>query len=346
MHHCTALQATVVLYKLDLIYYCQESNTFATNSIPMKIINPLYDKAFKYLMENERMAKKVISVILDEEVEELALSQQETVVPDEKHQLTLFRLDFKATIKNPDGTKHKVLIELQKSKFETDIRRFRAYLGSNYIKPDIEIDHEGREEKTSYPIITIYILGYKLDDVPCMAVTINPQTIDSVSKEILDIESDFIKQLNHKSHILQVRRLPENRKSRLEKFMVFFNQAWCTEQKYIIDLKDIPEEFDEIAKHLQKPVEDDAFRRQLEGEEEIDEIFDRQEEKYIRQIEEVKKKEAEERRQKEEAQLREKEALNSIKKVVISLQAKGMSVPEISAMIGKPENEVRQLLDS
>lgn len=37
----------------------------------MQIVNPLYDKAFKYLMENERLAKKVISVILDEEIEEL-----------------------------------------------------------------------------------------------------------------------------------------------------------------------------------------------------------------------------------------------------------------------------------
>ena len=102
----------------------------------MKIINPLYDKAFKYLMENNRWATKVISVILDEEIEELKLNQQETVFPDNKHQLTLFRLDFKATIKKNDGTKHTVLIELQKSKYITDILRFRNYLGSNYMKAE------------------------------------------------------------------------------------------------------------------------------------------------------------------------------------------------------------------
>jgi hypothetical protein len=34
----------------------------------MKIANPLFDKGFKYLMENEKFARKVISVILDEEV--------------------------------------------------------------------------------------------------------------------------------------------------------------------------------------------------------------------------------------------------------------------------------------
>ncbi len=30
----------------------------------MKIINPLYYKAFKYLMENTRYARKVLSVII------------------------------------------------------------------------------------------------------------------------------------------------------------------------------------------------------------------------------------------------------------------------------------------
>ena len=156
----------------------------------MQIVNPLYDKAFKYLMENERLAKKVISVILDEEIEELHLSQQETLVPDTKHQLTLFRLDFKAIILKPDGTKHKVLIELQKSKFDTDIKRFRAYLGSNYLKTDMEKNASGEEIKVSYPIITIYILGYKVDDIPYMAVTVNRQVINSVSKEPVTIKRD------------------------------------------------------------------------------------------------------------------------------------------------------------
>jgi hypothetical protein len=35
----------------------------------MKIINPLCDKAFKYLMGNEKFARKVLSIILDVEVE-------------------------------------------------------------------------------------------------------------------------------------------------------------------------------------------------------------------------------------------------------------------------------------
>lgn len=60
----------------------------------MKIINPLYDKVFKYLVENDQYARKVLSIILDTEIVELSLGQQETVAPDEKRQLTLFRAAY------------------------------------------------------------------------------------------------------------------------------------------------------------------------------------------------------------------------------------------------------------
>ena len=78
----------------------------------MKIINPLYDKAFKYLMENNKLAKKVLSVILDVEVMEVALCQQETLVPNQIRGLIMFRLDFKAVIKEADGSKKTVLNEI------------------------------------------------------------------------------------------------------------------------------------------------------------------------------------------------------------------------------------------
>lgn len=257
----------------------------------MKIVNPLYDKAFKYLMENNRLAKKVISVILDQEIEELTLRQQETVVSDDKRYLTLFRLDFVALIKEADGSKKKVLIELQKSKFETDIQRFRTYLGTHYIKPDEEQKIGKTSLKISYPIITIYILGYKLDDIPYMAVTVNTQIINSINKKPVKLNSFFIEHLTHKAHIIQVTRLPGKRRTKLEKFLTLFNQAWVTEDGYILDLKDVPKEFQDIAKYLSGPVMDEEFRRQLAGEEEIDYIFEVQEAKYLKQIEEAKQRE-------------------------------------------------------
>ena len=288
----------------------------------MKIINPLYDKAFKYLMENNKLARKVLSVILDVEVAEVSLSQQETTLPDERRGLILFRLDFKAIIKEADGSQKTVLIELQKSKYPTDIQRFRNYLGSSYMakRNDMAEHPDVAEEKppgyrSIYPIITIYILGYNLDDLPYMAVSVNRDVINSVNKQKIEVKSFFIEHLTHESHVIQVLRLPEKRQTLLEKFLVLFNQAWCTDDRFILELQNIPEEFKDIAKYLQGPVMDDNFRRHLEAEEQLDAIFDGQEAKYLRQIAEaleqkeaaLEQKEAE--REQKEAALEQKEAL-------------------------------------
>jgi len=329
----------------------------------MKIVNPLYDKAFKYLMENNRLAKKVLEVILDTEIIELSLGQQETVVPDEKRGFTLFRLDFKALIKKPDGTQEKILIELQKSKFDTDIKRFRNYLGANYISLH---EKESTNEEPDYPIITIYILGYNLNDLPYLAVTVNNHIIDASTKTTVEADSFFVKMLTHRSHILQVKRLPEIRKSRIEKFMTLFNQAWHSEKKYILDLEEIPEEFKDIAEYLQGPVLDEKFRRQLETEDEIDLIFDKKEAKYLKKLAEAEEKTEQERIAKERAEAKavqerkekeraeakaeqerkEKErVLSKIKKMVKKLKQKGLSIKEIAEDLEISEQEIQNILN-
>ncbi|MBW8051734.1 MAG: hypothetical protein FVQ77_15635 [Cytophagales bacterium] len=314
----------------------------------MKIINPLYDKAFKFLMQNKRLAKKVLSVILDQEILELSLGQQETVIPDDKRVLTLFRLDFKAIIVTPENTKQTVLIELQKSKFPTDIQRFRTYLGMNYIDSETKTIAD-KEVKTSYPIITIYILGYELKDLPYMAVTVNRCVTNAVTKKEIKVNSFFVEHLTHRSHILQVKHLPEKRRTRLEKLLVIFNQAWCTNERFILDLQEVPEEFEDIVKYLQSPVMDDNFLRQLRGEEEIDQIFDEQELKYIKQIEEAKKREEKAKQREEKAKQREEEAKQRERiqniKIIKKLYKSGMSVNKISEITGKPVSEIRGIID-
>ena len=315
----------------------------------MKIVNPLYDLAFKYLMQNNKLAKKVLSVILDLEVEKVAIKQQETTFPDERRGLTLFRLDFKADIKEADGTRKTVLIELQKSKYATDIQRFRNYLGQNYMsKQQDRVAESETPYITALPIITVYILGYNLDDLPYLAVTVNNEVINSVNKKKINVKSFFVEHLTHRSHILQVRRLPEKRQTKLENFLTFFNQAWCSDQKYIINLQAIPEDFKDIARHLQSPLMDDAFRRQLEAEEELDTIFDEQEAKYLRQIAEaLDQKEAaekqvdEERRQKDEER-RQKEVM--LKKLVVQMHKYGASTQEIANETGLSLDEVEDML--
>jgi hypothetical protein len=232
------------------------------------------------------------------------LSQQETIFPDEKRHLTLFRLDFKAVIIEPDGTRKTVLIELQKSKYETDLQRFRHYLGSSYMEKAKQngVAEEQPKYNGMYPIITIYILGYNLKELPYMAVTVNQEVIDASSKKKIEVKSFFIEHLTHKSHIIQVLRLPEKRRTRLENFMVLFNQAWVTETKSILELQELPKGFEDLATYLHDPVADSQFRRDLDAEEELDTIFDQQEAKYLYQI-------AIAQHEKEEAERREKQAM-------------------------------------
>lgn len=42
----------------------------------MRIVNPLYDQAFKYLMDNEAIAKKILSLILEQEIISLQSKSQ------------------------------------------------------------------------------------------------------------------------------------------------------------------------------------------------------------------------------------------------------------------------------
>ena len=318
----------------------------------MKIINPLYDKAFKYLMENNKFAKKVLSVILDVVVEEVTLENQETVLPYAfaTQKLTLFRLDFKAKIKEADGTRKTVLIELQKSKFSTDIQRFRNYLGANYIakpKENNQVDEPIVEYESPYPIITIYILGYPLDDLPYMAVTVNRDIINAANKEKIQVKSFFIEHLTHQSHIIQIRRLPEKRRTRLEKFLVLFNQAWCTEEGYIIDLQEVPKEFMDIAHYLQSPLMDDTFRRNLEAEEQLDCIFGQQEAKHLKQLAEAEKGklEAEKREQLEKSQKEEerRQKVSLAIKLAIYMKKNGASIAEISKETGLNPDKIIDL---
>lgn len=325
----------------------------------MKIINPLYDIAFKYLMENRKLAKKVLSVILDTEIVELSLGQQETTVTDEKRRLALFRLDFKAVIKDTNGERKKVLIELQKSKYSTDIQRFRTYLGSNYMKKDDDerqkiVAEKNIEYKSSLPIIAVFILGYNLDDLPYLAVTVNRDTINSVNKKKINVKSFFIEHLTHQAHIIQIRRLPEKRRTRLENFLVLFNQAWCTSYNFIIDLQNISEEFKDIARYLQVPVMDEEFHRRLLAEEEIDIIFDEQEAKYLQTINEIERQKEDERMQKEEERrlkeeekrMKEVEKLKNKKlsvKLAILMKKSGANTDDVKKETGLSEEDISRL---
>lgn len=333
----------------------------------MKIVNPLFDLAFKFLMENEKYARKVLSVILDQEVVEVTLGQQESVWPSPAKQLSYFRLDFKAVIRKADGSKQKVLVELQKSKSPGDIQRFRTYLGASYMSPNKEADlvkEHSPEYYGAYPLITIYILGYNMPEIPYMAIKVNRDVVDSVSKKRVKVKSSFIDHLTHEAHIIQVLRLPEKRRSRLEQFLTIFNQAWCTDQEFILDLQEVPEEFEDIAMYLQGPLIDEQSRRNLAFEEEVRGILDAKEETAeilknlkkeiararkttqfaLQQKEKVEKQKGEVEKQKDQIEKQkgeiERKARNMAMQLAVFMKKNGASIEDISKQTGLSADEI------
>ena len=55
----------------------------------MIIANPIYDTVFKFLLEDLTIGKKLISVIIGEEVLELEVRPQEQTTPSNKFLLTV-----------------------------------------------------------------------------------------------------------------------------------------------------------------------------------------------------------------------------------------------------------------
>jgi hypothetical protein len=279
-----------------------------------------------------------IELVIEKEIEDLELSQQDTVIKDDKRNLKMFRLDFKAVVKEENGKKSTVLIELQKSKTYTDILRFRSYLGSAYYKHEKKIENNV-ETKYSLPIIAIYILGYTLPEIPYLAIEVNNKIVDKRTKTELKIESDFIEHLNHKSHIIQVRRLPENLQTKLEKFLMFFNQAWISQEDYILDLHNIPEEYSDLAKYLQQPLADEEFVNSLRAEEEWEYNFTTVEKKLY--LAEKQKEEAE--KQRLEAEKREKEAKQKLFESAKIMKTNGIPVEIIAQATGLSKEEIEKL---
>ena len=76
------------------------------------IANPIYDSVFKFLLEDERAAKILLSALLRQEVRDLKMRRNE-YTNLQQTRISLFRVDVSAKIVDTSGTERLVLIELQ-----------------------------------------------------------------------------------------------------------------------------------------------------------------------------------------------------------------------------------------
>ncbi|WPL17845.1 PD-(D/E)XK nuclease family transposase [Thiorhodovibrio winogradskyi] len=283
----------------------------------MHIANPMYDTVFKYLLEDNALAKLLIGTILQEEILSLEFCPQERTQEIEragKRGMTVYRMDFAARVRNVEGVERQVLIELQKAKFATDILRFRRYLSGQYRDPDnirlIERD-DGKLAREGIPILTIYFLGHALDHTEAPVVRVRRDCVDLASGQSLERPEPFIESLTHDSYVIQIPKLKDQPRNAIEEMLQLFDQSHRDRDRHYlrIDEADIPPDYRPLLRRLQQAAAEPEIADAMELEDEIlEELQD-----IERQLEAVQAR-AEAEQARAEAESAEKERLLALLK--------------------------------
>lgn len=273
----------------------------------MQIANPIYDVVFKYLMEDNKVAKMFLSAIIDEKIITLDFRPQEFVleiikdgIKESVPQWTVYRMDFNAKVQLTDGNEKKIIIELQKARLTTDIMRFRRYLGSQYTNKENYYIQNGK--KISLPILSIYFLGEGLERIKGYPIIhVKRDYIDKVNNSSINQQDEFIESLSHDSYIISIPDLTKKRKTELEAILSIFDQSERDGTHHILNVKeeDFPAKYRSIIRRLQKAkeikkirdimdVEDDYIQELYDKEKAIENLKTQNEENKQRIIENVK----------------------------------------------------------
>ena len=210
------------------------------------IANPMFDVVFKLLMSDKEIARYFVGTVLDEEITDIDFAPQEYQYEKQKliknenqiKKISTVRLDFVATIRTTVGDKKKILIEIQQSLKPYDILRFRTYIGEQYTNKE---NIEDKEDKlvNVMPIVVIYMFGFKIAEIPQIAIKIKRTGDDIIGGGKVAIKNPIFEALTHDAYFIQVSRIEQQmyedwkKCSELMKLLSIFEQNYFTDKKYI-----------------------------------------------------------------------------------------------------------------
>ena len=140
--------------------------------------------------------------------------------------ISMFRIDFGARIREDDGSLRLILIELQKTWLETETLRFRQYLGAQYANPENMV-HEEMRAPYGIPMVAVYILGHRVGKINVPVLYVNHKSYDYEGHEVTQgLPDPFVDSLIHESIIVQIPLLHGQINNRLEKVLSVFDQTF------------------------------------------------------------------------------------------------------------------------
>jgi hypothetical protein len=238
----------------------------------MLIANPLYDVVFKFLMEDPKSAKLLLSAILGVEIISLKFRPTESTSvatkEDEKDAkgpqalpLRPYFQDFSAKIKTSEGSKL-VILEVQKTHINTNSFRFRTYLGLQYGNKDnyhYVTNQKGKSKKHPVPIIGIFFLGHDLENIKGVPVIkVNREYLDVFAGKTIPQRDPFIESLTHDSYFICVKALKGQQRSELEALLGVFDQSKKIEDPHFLQIeeKNLPAKYQPIMRRLHLATKD------------------------------------------------------------------------------------------
>lgn len=312
------------------------------------VANPIYDSVFKFLMEDERIAKTVLSALLKKEVVSVEMRRHEhpNITRDN---ISMFRIDFAARVMQDDGSTRLVLIELQKTWLSTKTLRFRRYLAAQYNAEENMLK-ESNSEAGPYaiPMIAIYLLGHRIGDIDKAVVYVNHKALDYDGKEIENGENDpFINSLTHDSIIVQIPLLHGKINNKLDRVLSVFDQSQRDDSNQHIIRLDInnyegDSELMHLVHRLGLAAMNASVRQEMDDE---DEFFSAIESRDT-QLMQMNKRLSETTSQLNETTSQLNETTAQLKAVVEVMLQNGMSVETIANTINKSADDVKDLLKS
>ncbi len=326
------------------------------------VANPIYDSVFKFLMEDERIAKTVLSALLKKEVVSVEMRRHEhpNITRDN---ISMFRIDFAARVMQDDGSTRLVLIELQKTWLSTETLRFRRYLAAQYnAEENMLKDSNSEAGPYAIPMIAIYLLGHRIGDIDKAVVYVNHKALDYDGKEIENGENDpFINSLTHDSIIVQIPLLHGKINNKLDRVLSVFDQSQRDDSNQHIVRLDInnyegDSELMHLVHRLGLAAMSASVRQEMDDEDEFFSAIESRDTQLMQmnkrlsettsQLNETTSQLNETTSQLNETTSQLNETTAQLKAVVEVMLQNGMSVETIANTINKSADDVKDLLKS
>ena len=323
------------------------------------IANPIYDLAFKYLMEDERVVKILLSALLRCQVVHVETRRNE-LINVQREPVSVFRLDYRAVTRDKDGREEHVLIELQKSDLPSDLLRFRQYLGTQYraeenMVPDSVVgdaterccsevgdasercDSSKSKRKHALPMIAIYLLGHPVGRIEEPVLYVTPRAENYEGEPVTrGLPDPFVDSLTHSSIIVQIPLLHGRVRNHVERILNIFDQTRMDSQcHYLLNIDEADYGQDDDLRLIFHRLLTAGASREMREKMEMEDLMLRDYEE--RGVELLKQKK---QLQEKDSQLQEKDSL--LRRSVAALKAT-MPAEQIAAMLGISADEVRQL---